>query len=300
MTGRRWILLTIATVALGVGAVWLLAFAVDPYGVWRDSTGRKLSVFTDTRKVKFLMNKRYVPSNFDGVLVGTSSSANWDLPVIAGASIYNESIEGGDAVEERILVNEAMRKGHFKLALLVLSHAMTKEHSVKDGLDEMNIGRAIGSLYVFRDEIRVELAKRHHQFDRSDTAPNGQIQLPYPKNLKPLQLSPIAMQIDPVALEQYRQLVVSLRATGTKTVYVIPPMYAPCLAVNTPAYGDTLQKLRSQLPLGPLLDFDGPEYDSFRNDPDNYIDCFHLEPQGATKLVELLQKLVPDAVNSQH
>jgi hypothetical protein len=299
MTGRRWILLTIATVAMGVGAVWLVACTVDPYGVWRDSTGRKLSVFTDTRKVKFLMNKRYVPSNFDGLLVGTSSSANWDLPVIAGASIYNESIEGGDAVEERILVNEAMRKGHFKLALLVLSHAMTKEHSVKDGLDEMNIGRAIGSLYVFRDEIRVELAKRHHQFDRSDTAPNGQIQLPYPKNLKPLQLTPFQMQVDPVALEQYRQLIVSLRATGTKTVYVIPPMYAPCLAVNTPAYGDVLQKVRSQLPPGPLLDFDGPEYDSFRNDPDNYIDCFHLEPQGATKLVDLLQKLVPDAVNSQ-
>jgi hypothetical protein len=295
VTGRRWILLTFVSLGVVVGILASIAYVVDPYGVLRDSAGRKLSVFTNERKVKVLMNKRYVPSNFDGLLVGTSSSANWDVPVVAGARIYNESLEGGDAVEGRILVNEAMRKGRYKLAVLILSHAMTWDHSVKDGMDKVSTAGAIGSLYLFSDEVRTEMIALHYRFARSDTAPDGQIELLYSKKLTPVELPSDKLRIDPIAVEEYRNLINSLESTGTKIVYVVPPMYEPCHQVNK-GYDAHLQSVRSLLPPGPVIDFDGPEYANFRSDSSNYLDCWHLEPRGAAQITHWLQKLVPEAI----
>src|SRR5207248_1636563 len=91
MTARRWLLLTFSIPGLAVAVTAALAWAVDPYGVLRDPTGRRLSVFLFERKARFLMSRRYVPANFDGLLIGPSSSANWDVPNLAGVRIYNLS-----------------------------------------------------------------------------------------------------------------------------------------------------------------------------------------------------------------
>lgn len=305
MTGRRWIFLTFATVLAFIGLSGAVAYVADPYGLLRDPTGRKLLVFASERKVKFLMNKRYVPTNFDGLLVGTSSSANWDLSSLDGVNVFNESLEGGDAAEGRFLVDEAMAKGHYKLAVLVLSHAMTKESSIKDGLDSVDISAAIGSLFLFSDEMRVAMMHAHRTFSRSDTVPNGQIELLYPKNLEPMRLPASQLRVNPKAVEEYRAMVNTLSNAGTKIIYVIPPMYEPCYKVNKAGYDAHLQTVRDLLPPAPLVDFDGPEYLEFRSDPANYLDCFHLEPQGAAKIAAFLRQSIPAAVgpftsNSSH
>jgi hypothetical protein len=293
MIARRWIFLTFAIILAVVGVLTAVAYALDPYGVLRDPTGRSLKVFDNERKVKFLMNKRYVPANFNGLIVGTSASANWDMPILNGIKIYNESLEGGDAPEERILVNEAMQTGHYKLAILILSHAMTKEHSIKDQFDKVNITAAIGSLYLIEDEVRLGLLLNHRRFTRSDTAPNGQIELLYHKNLTPKQLPSDQLRFDPIALQQYRDLVNSLISAGTKIVYVVPPMHEPCYQLNKATYNPNLQTGREFLPPGPIIDFNGPEYLALRSDTDNYLDCWHLSSKGAAKVTAVLEELVP-------
>jgi hypothetical protein len=53
------------------------------------------------------------------------------------------------------------------------------------------------------------------------------------------------------------------------------------------------------LPLAPIINFNGPEYTAFRSDPDNYLDCWHLAPQGASTVSTLLAKLVPEAISTK-
>src|ERR1700758_724776 len=108
MTGRSWIIITIASTLTAVGIAAAMAYAIDPYGVFRNPRGRKLAIYFSPRKSKFFLNQRYVPSNFDGLIVGASSSGNWEAPYLSGARIYNESLFGANAVEERIIVNQAL------------------------------------------------------------------------------------------------------------------------------------------------------------------------------------------------
>src|SRR5256885_17180065 len=96
MSSRRWLVVTVATtlaaVALAVGA----NSALDIYGLFRDPTGRALPVYGNERVAKYLLGRRYVQANFDGVLIGSSVSANWSVGTMHSARLYNESVNGGD------------------------------------------------------------------------------------------------------------------------------------------------------------------------------------------------------------
>ena len=297
MTSRRWMLLTFATIMTVAGISAAISYAVDPYGLWRGPAGRKLTVYDFERKAKSLLSRRYVPANFDGLIIGPSCSANWDVPTLAGARIYNESLPGGSVAEEQIVVNQSLPKGHYRLVVVVLVPTMTSHHDVNEGLDTTKNVEALGSFHVYDNEVASALHAWHIRFHKSNAAPDGQVELPYRKNLK-LPIPPNFFQIDPVALEDYRDLVQSLRSRGATIVYVVPPIYEPILQHNKPAFETYLYTVRQLLPPAPVIDLNSAEYTALRSDPDNYIDSVHLTPQGAVAVNALLQKLVPAAIAS--
>src|SRR5256885_10156244 len=111
MSSRRWLVVTVATtlaaVALAVGA----NSALDIYGLFRDPTGRALPVYGNERVAKYLLGRRDVQANFDGVLIGSSVSANWSVGTMQGARLYNESVNGGNIVEEKALLDQVLESG---------------------------------------------------------------------------------------------------------------------------------------------------------------------------------------------
>jgi hypothetical protein len=299
MTGRRWIFLTFATIATVVGLTAIIAYAIDPYGVLRDPTGRKLSIYFEERKAKCLMSRQYVPANFDGLIIGPSASANWDVPTLAGARMFNESLVGANAAEEQIVVNQALSRGHFKLAVFILNPILTSSHDVKEGLDNVRVSEAIGSFHLFVHEAAHGLLAAHVGFSKSNTAPDGQLFFRNPKDLRiPKSFDDTSFSIDPVAVEQYRSTVQSLRNNGAAIVYVVSPMYEPCYRLRKTRLLAYMQTIRPLLPPAPVIDLDGSEYARLRSDPENYFDCYHLEPQGTAKVVALLDTLVPRAIAS--
>jgi len=296
MTGRRWILLTFATVVAVIAMDFTVAYALDPYGVLRNPSGRKLAVYFAERKAKFLLSKRYVPANFDGLIIGPSSGINWDASGIAGAKIYNESLAGANATEEQIVVNQTLPHGHYKLAIFVLWQSMTADHDVKEGLGTTSTAEALGSFHLYVHEAARVLLRAHRRFGKSDTAPNGQVVVSVPKHLQAYTLQPSQFQFDPVSLRQYIEMVQALRNQGAQIVYVAPPIYGPCFDLDKQSYQSYDERVLKRLPPAPVIDFDAPEYTALRNDPANFIDCFHVEPEGAAKVVALLNTLVPQAI----
>jgi hypothetical protein len=295
MNYRRWISITLITIVALTCLNFVVNYIADPYGLLRDSHGRKLGIYFAERKAKFLMNKRYVPSNFDGLIIGPSSAVNWDLAKMPGVHIYNDSLSGGNATEAKRVVDQALKTGHFKLAIFILHPTMLSNHAMRDGLDTVTSAEALGSIHVVVHEVAMVLLALHIKFGKRNP-PNGTTELPENKSFGIQVFPPESFHIDPVALKDYQTLVQSLRDHGTKVVYIVPPLYKSCLDLNSASFASYVDKVKSLLPPAPLIDLDSPEYASFRANPDNYVNCSHLDAEGAKKIDGILSKLVPEAV----
>src|SRR4051794_15647193 len=78
MTMTRWIAVTVSLVIGCVGAFAGFNYFMDPYGLFREVRGRDIPVTVNERTTKYLLGYNYIPTNFDGVLVGSSISGNWN------------------------------------------------------------------------------------------------------------------------------------------------------------------------------------------------------------------------------
>ena len=103
MSPPVWLAETIGAIVLLLLIVVLVNMSIDIYGIFRSTKGRHLVVYGDERIAKYLLSERYVPENFDSLLIGSSVSANWNTQGIDSFRAYNESIEGGNIVEEKVI-----------------------------------------------------------------------------------------------------------------------------------------------------------------------------------------------------
>ena len=300
MTDRLWIRLTLGTAILVAALAIAVGYAIDPYGLFRDPSGRKLCVYFEERKAKFFMSKRYVPANFDSLLLGPSSSDNWDMSSLAGVRIFNESLSGGNASEARILVNQAAQRKHFKLAVLVLAPIMTHNHDVDAQLEDVNPFEAIVSIHAFVHEVDYLRLATHHDLGKVAAAPNGQYQFIFPRHFDGPPMGPDDFAIDPVALKEYRNLVQMFRNQGTTVIYLLPPIYEPYYQAYKSGFDDYARRILAELPPAPVVDFQSPQYTAFRSNTDNFLDWYHLEPVGAAKAVHLLEQAMAESMPVAH
>jgi hypothetical protein len=270
----------------------LLTYWLDVYGVMRNPRGRSLATSglhvpsTDDRVSKYLLNLRYVPSNFDGILIGTSSTGNWTPGLIDGYRIYNESLAAGNATEEKILVEQALPTSHFRVALCVLSPYMVGSHALKEGLGEVRRREVLGSINSFGEEGAKALAALHLQ--KNTFFPDGSRELFVPTQIEDLPAN--FFQIDPQAVADYRSLIQTLQARGIRVVYVLPPLYKPLYNAHRVQFQQFLQLMQTELPEAPLIDFTAPEYEVYNNDIQNFSDGMHMSPIGAVKISEILDR----------
>jgi hypothetical protein len=296
MNSRRWLLITLLSVAALVGANFLLSYALDVYGILRDPHGRKLATsslhlpMTDDRIFKYMLNQRYVPANFDGVLIGSSSSGNWDTDLIHGFRIYNESLVGGSASEEKILVDQLPASAHFRIAICVLSPFIFSKHDLKLGLGQVTRSEAFGSLNSLGEEAAKVLADLRQQ--KGTFFSNGSRIFPNEEPIKKgahEELGAKYFEIDPQAMADYRSLIQTLQAHGAQIVYVAPPIYLPLYGGRT-EFKRSLLSMQAQLPPGPLIDFTDPEYTAFNSAPKNFSDGLHLSPNGVIEMSKILSE----------
>jgi hypothetical protein len=295
MKERRWIASTILTLFALVAVDLAFCYAMDPFGLLRDPKQRQLSIYFADRKAKFLLSKHYVPANFDGLLFGPSSSFNWDLSGIRATAVYNESVIGGNASEEKRLAEQALAAGHFYLAVCVLTPTMTRSHGMRDGLDTVTAREAFGSIYTFANAAATILQAMHVNIGKSAASPNGT----RPMKETILGTSVFARSsydIDPLALHDYRTLVLSLQRQGAKILYVNPPLYEPCYEKNRAEFTRYLDLITKEMPPAPVIDFNDSQFASLLSNRGYFIDCLHLNATGARQVSTLLTQLIPAAL----
>jgi len=300
MKSRRWLILTIS-MAFGIlSANLFLTYELDVYGIMRDPHGRSLATSglripsTDDRVSKYLLNERYVPSNFDGILIGTSTTGNWKPGLIHGYNIYNESLAGGNTTEEKILVEQALPTGKFRIALCVLSPFMVGSHALKEGLGQVRRREVLGSINTFGEEGAKALAALHLQ--KSTFFPDGSRELFVPTRIEDLPAN--FFDIDPQAVRDYRSLIQTLQAHGIRIVYILPPLYKPIYDAHRGQFQQFLQQMQTELPEAPLIDFTAGEYDAYNNDRQNFSEGMHMSPEGAVKISKILDRKLQSLLDS--
>jgi hypothetical protein len=293
MSARRWFILTIATIAAGVALTAASAYLIDPYGMWRNPSGRRLAAYYSERKVKFLLTKRYVPTNFEGLTIGPSNCMTWNIQKLTGARMYNECQPGGNAAEMQLIVDQALPLAHFKIALIVLHPTATHSADFHDGLETTPATEGMWSIHVLVHELAYMLRAGHVHFPRDKTPDDGMVLRVEGNGLKGVPLSDQYFYIDPQAVADYRRLTQDLQSRGTTVIYVIPPIYQACYDANKAAYQKYATTLVPQLPPAPLIDFDGSEYADFRSNVSNFHDCHHVNLNGAAEIDAILERLVP-------
>ena len=293
-----WLSIGLGLLVLLLGIHLFITWKMDVFGILRDPRGRQLSTSHHERKAKWLLNHRYVPANFDALIIGPSPSVNWHLKDLTGYRFYDESLEGGDAVELRMIVEQALKTGHFKVAIVGLYPHTTQVHYFWDGLDQANIWEAYGSLNSFgieADDFGVKYLHHPRTFfpDGSHRMPVARVTAPKPGDPK------LEVQQDPAAVKDYRELVQELLAHGIKVVYVVYPLFGPSYAYNKDEMAQYMESVKQNMPSAPLIDFNTSEFDAFRNDPNNYMDEVHLSEAGSTIFSPIVNARVHQALHDQ-
>ena len=295
LSSGRWLLWTLVLLALAVGAELALAWRLDVFGVLRDPAGRALITSSHERQAKYLLNEAYVPVNFNALIVGASASVNWRPQRLTGYRFYDESLEGGNATEQRKLVELALRRGRFQVALVGIFPRITGSHELQDGLDQVNRAEAFGSLAAFNIEAEMLVDKLRHRtptfyLDGSHEMPSTK---PEPPTVK------MNMKQDLQSIEDYRALVQELQSDGVRVIYVVYPVYTPAYDFNRDALLAYRRDFPATLPPAPVIDLNDPQYKAFRDDPANYIDEIHLSREGADKLTDILNTRMHELLDGQ-
>jgi hypothetical protein len=299
MTPRAWLAKTVGLTVLLVIAVAAADAAIDIYGIFRNPIGRHLPGYGDDRVAKYLLSERYVPANFNALIIGSSVSANWDASHIDGFKVYNESLDGGNIVEEKTISDPALASSKIKMVILVIQPFLTSSHEFETVhvTPHQNV-EALGSqnlLDAYKDKLRAHFHKNAQTFDDIGTVvlPEGH------RGLNPIAakvMDPVTgFKIDPIALQANQDLVAELHAAKIPIVFVVPAIAQSLLqprAAQLAAYSSLL--LRDKSGSDQVIDFTSPDFAALREDETNFSDGVHLTVLGAAKAVADINKQLND------
>ncbi len=278
MKASGWIAATLALFALGCGIVFGSSYAIDLFGIFHDPTGKQLTVHHNERTAKFFLNERYVPANFDALLIGGSSTSNFRMDDLDFARFYNESLYGSNTVEEKRLVDEALRQGHFRYAIVLINPYLLQSHVFNEGSGVPPRREALGSVNLLREEFYAGMQRLRHT--PSQFWPDGGEAMPPTKGFNNGALE-FTFQYDPLALAALRETLEELRAAGTRIIFLETGVFQPTYE----KYRQRLDAYYAAFPLRhadePLIDFNRTEYATFRSDRSNWIDPPHLTDAAA-------------------
>jgi hypothetical protein len=289
MNPRNWLLTTLLTLLVTAGAVAGLNIELDPYGLYWPDRGRHLPVYGDERVAKYLLAMRYVPENFNALIIGASITASWDIRAIENLRVYNGSINGGNIVEEKALIDAAIDKPGISAVLLIVHPALTYAHIFRTVEMKPDLKRSsLGSMSLwdaYKDMINVRLGRLPQKFDDNGTEFPLVLYSEMNNLMKQMWNAP-EFVVDPVALQAYKDVVAALRQRGIKIIFIIPPTSEQILKTKRANLERYVQQMRSEIGPGDLwIDFMTPEHQEFCSGRSNFTDGVHLSPPGARHVV---------------
>jgi len=278
------IALTIALAAVGAG----LDYERNFYGVFGDVKGHNYPVIDNERTTKYLFGYNYIPSNFDGILIGSSISRNWNTAEIKGARVYNLSMDGANISEEKLIVDNIVSKSHPRVAVILIFPYLTETYGRKSGfMNTQEYWGALGSVQLLRAYGHKWLID--HGKVRNDFNEFGAHDDEAPRDVPRLQAQ-AEFVVDERALKEYEDVLTELRRSGTKILGVIPPTEMEHWNLDRGAYLAYYARVRPMFHADePVIDMQS-ELEGLAEDKSNYVDGFHLSNAAAMQIMQVINQ----------
>jgi hypothetical protein len=284
MNSTRWNIFVLALVILLAAAVSFSSYEIDIFGIFHDPTGKQLRVHQNERTAKYLLSQRYVPANFNALMLGYSSSSSWDLSRVKVAKIYNESINGATITEEQMLANQALTKGHYRFVLCLLQPKTTSDHGLNEASGTPTHREALGSINVFREEFNA-FRQKHGQ--PSIHYSNGDEELVAPHRHETI-IPEEWRHFDPVAMSQFHELLDTLHRDGIQVIFFRPPIAGYFYHVDEKFFDEYTARTGLIKPGDLYINFMQPKYASFYDNASNFIDNVHPTHDASLELGDML------------
>ena len=309
MSSKRFLALFGAGFLTVAGVVVSLNMYLDVYGLFRPARGRYIGIYGEERVAKYLHSFRYIPENFDGVLLGSSVSDNLDTRNFPEYRLYNASIDGGNVADLLPIAENVFRKRELKLTIVCIHRYLTNDHALKtDFMSSREYWGALASpqlftSYVSRLAIRSGIVTGFYDdFGTRRLEANIDVKTVH-QNVNAAVVDirrGIARvgdyHIDPLALTQLASMLAIARNRSQLLVVFYPPTPAPILAAcagEIATYNKTINGLLR--PDDILIDFNAPQYASIRDDYHNFVDAVHLSNSGANRVLVDLGRAIASA-----
>jgi hypothetical protein len=302
VTSKQWLTNTLLVVALVAGAGAGLNYRINAFGVFGDVRGKTYrSYLNEDREAKYLFSFNYIPANFDGILLGSSISGNWDTRKIQPARTYNLSIDGANITEEKVLAENVFAREKVRLVLLCVYPHMVSNHGRKTAyMQPRDYWTALGSTQLLREylnRILARLGRRKAIDNEFGVADYSGLE----QDVDPLKVDyrlshREELVLDETAGAEYAALLDEARAHGARIVAFIPPHYSGVW--NGPDYAAFLARMNRLFhPDEKIIDFNETKYEKFRNIRENFYDGVHISGKGADFLIsELNSRLLEPQV----
>lgn len=308
MNSRRFFYLSVIGAVSLASVMAFINFEIDVFGLFHNTKGKSISIYSEDRASKYLLAHRYIPENFEGYILGPSLSANLDPKPLANLKLYNMSMMGANITEQKAVLDEALKISTPRFVILCLHPYLTADHGMKtDQIDPRQYLGALGSTSLYK----AYLLKIVRDLDLMPKKyPNGQYNeygcnryndllktMPTEEKIKEqMQRSDaIKSAIDPVALKEFEEMIDELHSRKVKIVAYFHPLPYPLYnKFKTPLseYKNTITQILTAK--ATILDFNAEEYFFFTKDFSNYMDHGHLSDKGrAFLLPEIIRKSTP-------
>jgi hypothetical protein len=299
LTSRRFLLL-----ASGVAIALIATFGL--FNLWRDDFGLFWSnepkpIWSLEKTSKYLLAHRYIPRNFEGLLMGPSYSDSFmDTRQITGYRLYNMSMDGANATELREVALTAISRGNLRYIVICLTPYITKDHGIKGA--EINSKEYWGSLFSL---IPVEMLsarwRGRNRIEANEASTWGMVSFAQRPHLPWEQFmrseangSNYTVDLDPVAVQHLEDILKAARLHNIR----IFAYYYPYNRWFTESV-DAAMWQRSRSAVAALFDskndvvwdMTAPEYNPLRSDPGCYTDA-HLSAAGARLVLADIRRVL--------
>lgn len=294
--GKRFIVLSLVVSLLFIAIVVGINMAIDLYGLFRPLEGRKIPVHNSERISKYLLAYRYIPSQFNTVLFGTSLSANLDVGPYTDTSefkIYNASVTGVNLTELKPIVEKVVEGGTKQLVICISPYMVESSGSKEVDLNEKIYFGAYGSMDLYQTYA---VGVIRHQNWLPKKYPKGQINAYGVNDYSPLfKVRDVAasideqieihkndkLKVDPIAVQEMKDVFNMLEQNNVRYVAYFHPYPARIFESSRQNQIEFRKLVKTIIPdTTRIVDFNTAKELEFASDLTNYIDHGHLSDKG--------------------
>lgn len=297
MTSRRFVLLSLLLPACLTLAFVAFNVGMNEFGLYGRVQAGDRRVWSYERATKYLFSLSYIPSNFDGLLIGSSSSVVMlDTRRIKGARIYNLSMNGANVCEVAPAAINALERGHMRHLIICLDPYFTKDSLMKTSELSQNLETsAYGSLFSIRFYMYKALYSLRPETDPyRDSWWGYRLMLPSGERPNDVQRQPRddnAIVVDDNAVACLKNIIATAHNNGVFVYAYFHPRRRADAFTSSSAYAAFEMRMKALFaPHDRMFDFNAPDFSFLTGDAAAFSDNVHLTGKGADAVLRELER----------